>query len=94
MTPCASNKFFHVLGGVSMVRGSVITPESARTTKRGMPAALTGHAVCIITKPMENSRINAVSLFDEDSMVSSRGCSLVRGPQIQFVNKPRGSDTL
>lgn len=92
--PVRIEQFFHVLGGVSMVRGSVITPEGKNDETR-YACCIDGACGVYYYKTYENSRINAVSLFDEDlDGEQPRLFPLVRGPQIQFVNKPRGSDTL
>ena len=92
--PVRIEQFFHVLGGVSMVRGSVITPEGKNDETR-YACCIDGACGVYYYKTYENSRINAVSLFDEDlDGEQPQLFPLVRGPQIHFVNKPRGSDTL
>ena len=80
-------QFFHILRAVGMVRGSVITPEGKfdETTYSCCIDAANG---MYYYTTYFNSRVTAVSLFDEPLNGSTaRAFPLERAPQFHYVNR-------
>lgn len=80
-------QFFHILRAVGMVRGSVMTPEGKfdETTYSCCIDAANG---MYYYTTYFNSRVTAVSLFDEPLNGSTaRAFPLERAPQFHYVNR-------
>ncbi|WP_367923983.1 choloylglycine hydrolase [uncultured Ruthenibacterium sp.] len=81
------NQFFHILEGVSMVRGTVITPEG-KYDETTYSCCIDAGSGIYYYKTYDNSQISAVSMFEENLDTSALiAYPLTRGPQIHFVNK-------
>ena len=80
-------QFFHILGAVSMVRGSVVTPEG-RLDETTYSCCFDARSGVYYYHTYNASRISAVSLLDEpldgDAL---RVCPLERSPQFHYVNR-------
>lgn len=80
-------QFFHILDSVAMVRGSVVTPEGKNDETR-YSCCIDAACGVYYYKTYENSRLNAVSMFDEDlDSDHLMPFALVRGPQVHYVNR-------